>query len=365
MISSLVRLASAVVALTVTAGQVASAQEVDLPENLVITLERTRCFGTCPAYTVSIDAKGHVTYQGKDFVRVKERATATIPVTEVAALLVTIERIGFDDLRASYTQICRADGTACSTVTDLPTTFVSVTRAGRTKRVEDYVGAPEALRALEHDIDKAAGTRRWIWYDETTLHERFDAGWTPTVAELADLLREAVRYDDTAIAKELIDLGANPNGAPDRSSLLMEVRSAAVARVLLKAGADPSRGGQYGGTPLQVAATRVPEVTQALLEGGAPVNQRSDSSGHTPLWYAAHAGNLEVVKLLLNAGADPFLAPMDGVTVLDVARKGQQENESRRVFDVLGKPPFDRDFDGVIALVQRALAARQVRPGPR
>ncbi len=122
--------------------------------------------------------------------------------------------------------------------------------------MEDYVGAPEALRALEHDIDKAAGTRRWIWYDETTLHERVDAGWTPADAELSDLLRQAVWYDDAAIAKELIDLGANQNGAPDSSSLLMQVRSAEVACVLLKAGADPSRGGRHGGTPLQAAATR-------------------------------------------------------------------------------------------------------------
>ncbi len=46
MISSLVRLASAVVAITVMAGHVTSAQEVDVSENLAIALERTRCFGT-------------------------------------------------------------------------------------------------------------------------------------------------------------------------------------------------------------------------------------------------------------------------------------------------------------------------------
>jgi hypothetical protein len=54
----------------------------------------------------------------------------------------------------------------CASVTDLPATFVTVTRDGRTKRVEDYVGAPEGLETLERQIDAAAVTKRWIWYDE-------------------------------------------------------------------------------------------------------------------------------------------------------------------------------------------------------
>jgi len=42
----------------------------------------------------------------------------------------------------------------------------------RTKRVEDCVGAPEGLETLERQIDAAAGTKRWIWYDERALQER-------------------------------------------------------------------------------------------------------------------------------------------------------------------------------------------------
>ena len=54
-----------------------SALAQDLPEDFLITLERTwlHCGGECPAYTVSIDAQGSVTYDGKMYVRVVGPAT--------------------------------------------------------------------------------------------------------------------------------------------------------------------------------------------------------------------------------------------------------------------------------------------------
>ena len=36
------------------------------------------------------------------------------------------------------------------------------TRAGRSKRIEDYVGAPEGLSELEQLIDEVARTKQWV-----------------------------------------------------------------------------------------------------------------------------------------------------------------------------------------------------------
>ena len=47
-------------------------------------------------------------------------------------------------MRDAYRVIENPDGTV-TMVTDLPTTIVTITVNGRTKRVEDYVGAPDAL----------------------------------------------------------------------------------------------------------------------------------------------------------------------------------------------------------------------------
>ena len=136
----------------------------DVPDDLVIKLERTSCFGECPIYSVTIDAKGNVTFEGTKFVRVEGRQTDRIQTSRVAALLATAERIGFFELRDQYRTIRNPDGTE-TIVTDLPTAFVTITRRGQSKRVEDYFGAPEALKQLEQQIDDTARTKRWIRLD--------------------------------------------------------------------------------------------------------------------------------------------------------------------------------------------------------
>jgi hypothetical protein len=122
-----------------------------IPDDFVIALERTACFGACPVYSVSIDAKGSVTYDGTRFVRVVGRQTERIAVSRVAALVETVDRIRFFELEDKYRQL----------ITDLPTTFVTVTRDGRTKRIEDYFGAPESLKELERAIDETARIAGW------------------------------------------------------------------------------------------------------------------------------------------------------------------------------------------------------------
>jgi large subunit ribosomal protein L25 len=114
----------ALVAVLVTAGPApVFAQAV--PADFAITLERTQCFGTCPAYSVRIDAAGNVTYEGTHFVRVEGLQTDRVPVSAAAALLATVQRIGFFDLADQYREITNPDGTV-TTMTDQRTTFVSM-----------------------------------------------------------------------------------------------------------------------------------------------------------------------------------------------------------------------------------------------
>jgi hypothetical protein len=49
-----------------TTSAATAAQHV--PDDFVIKLERTSCFGECPVYSVNIDARGNVTYEGTKFV---------------------------------------------------------------------------------------------------------------------------------------------------------------------------------------------------------------------------------------------------------------------------------------------------------
>jgi len=104
------------------------AQTAPVPGDTVITLERTTCGGECPAYRVSIDARGNVVYEGTEFVRVKGLQRDQISVAHVTALLETATRIGFFELREQYRFIQNPDATQ-RIVTDLPTALTAETPA--------------------------------------------------------------------------------------------------------------------------------------------------------------------------------------------------------------------------------------------
>jgi hypothetical protein len=348
-LSALPRAGLALLAAALVATTPGESRAQDVPDDLVITLQRTACFGACPAYKVSIDSAGTVTYDGSSSVRVAGRQTARVPLSSVAGLVETANRIGFFGLEDSYT----------APVTDLPTTIVTVRSGGRTKRVEDYVGAPADLRAFERQIDEVAGTRRWIRIDVQTLEELVRRNAKPSRDELDTWLRDAIVYDELDVAAALLALGANPNGPVAVGAgrpLLVGAQSAAAVRLLIDAGADPLARTTDGKTLLDIAAhhpmTR--DVSDALLKAGVPASQGA-------LLGAACLGNLAVVDLLLRAGANPSIGFGDEFP-LECARKSNEFFSTvSRVVRAMSLTSYEGDFDGVIAALERAAANRNER----
>ncbi|MFT3729566.1 MAG: DUF6438 domain-containing protein [Terricaulis sp.] len=131
-----------------------------------ISLERTVCFGRCPSYSVTIDGAGYVTYNGARFVGTSGERHGKASREDVQALLHAFDAVRFESLRDEY----RAH------VTDLPSTIVTLTRNGHTKRVVDYagvsVGMPEAVRDIEEQIDRVANTQQWVAGGERSDIER-------------------------------------------------------------------------------------------------------------------------------------------------------------------------------------------------
>lgn len=340
-----------VLALAIGVGT-AAAQDVVVPADTMIRLQRTACLGPCPIYTVTIDARGTVTYVGERFVRVVGRRTTRINRAVVAALLVRAERIRFFDLRDAYRVIENPDGTETH-VTDLPTQIVTLTVNRQTKRVEDYVGAPDALADFEHAIDEAAGTGRWIFLDEAALEELVCSGWSASGDEGAALLQEAIRRDEPAIARRLIELGSDIDGPRShRLPPLLLARSGAMVEVLVKAGANPNERpvGTVGArTPLMTTAYKDAAVAEALLTAGARLEDMDE--GRTALWHAACGGNWRVVRVLLDAGANP--RGSTGMSAAECARQARQREANRRR-TVIDYGPTVQDLDRVIQLLENA-----------
>jgi len=191
--------------LVATTGLFASDESAKV--DLVITLQRTACFGTCPVYKLTIRGDGSVTYEGRKYVRIVGTRQSTIDRAAVAKLVQEFADAGYfgfgDRYRSRF-------------VSDQPTVFTSLTMSGRRKSVEDYWGAPAALKALEQKIDDLAGSKKWILIDAASVHEEVQRGWNVRGPDAQRLLVQAAEAGDVDVVRAFIEEGADVN-ARDRN----------------------------------------------------------------------------------------------------------------------------------------------------
>lgn len=124
-------------------------------------------------------------------------------------------------------------------------------------------------------------------------------GWTP--------LMRAVLDESAAVAKELLKAGANPDirNADGQSALLQATNkgNAELVYLLVSNGANPNLQGNDGWTPLMVAAAIGNSViVQLLLKHNADVSARNDQ-GKTARDIAQNAGDEKIALQLFVAGS--------------------------------------------------------------
>lgn len=135
---------------------------------------------------------------------------------------------------------------------------------------------------------------------------------------------------DTAVAKALLDAGANPNALDfqsyDALTIAAVAGDVAMTRLLLAAGASARAiTSPYGGTALIAAAhAGHPQIVQVLLDARAPVNH-VNNLGYTALIEAITLGDGSerfqmIVDALVRAEADVNLPDRDGNKPLKLAR---------------------------------------------
>jgi hypothetical protein len=338
---------------------------------LRIELTRTACLGPCPIYKVSIAGDGTVTY--KTHIDSGQYGGSKYSDYENYNVLVggerrtRIDRATLDGLIAKFRAArffgLKKDYSASGT--DNPAYLLRFSTGGQAREVQDYVGRtvdmPEAVTALEDEIDRVAGTVRWVKGDGGTVAALLAGGFAPRSPAAADLagaalktggdavvldllaagmplermvteqgaapqplgvklLYNALRFDRTRAARALIARGwLAKMPAAQRATLFAETAGGCdpvIARAFIAAGvdpnaharADPDWGSTGGGTALHAARARFPAcashpdriaLTRMLLALGVDPNL-TDKYGETPIFGVT---NPALLDLLLASGA--------------------------------------------------------------
>src|SRR5580698_5076876 len=120
-------------------------------------------------------------------------------------------------------------------------------------------------------------------------------------------LHYAALYGNLESVRILLDRGANLNARnkSDATPLIFAAYNFEKTRLLVEKGADVNAHSSRGMTPLKVAASVHGNIAtlRYLLDKGAEVKQ-IDESGADALQIAALKGDADMVRLLLEKGAD-------------------------------------------------------------
>lgn len=255
-----------------------SGPSVHKNSKISITLTRSGCLGTCPAYRVRVSTTG-IEFEGERYVAAAGSHRASVNPAAVRELAKRFIAEDFFSMDSVYE----------AGVTDCPTYTLTISIDGQVKSVRDYmgswVGMPQVISELEDDVDKFAQTKHWIEGTEglagALKGEKFN--FNSYAAQV--ILKEAATRGRTETVRELLDAGVplKPLPAPQQK--------------------DNYRASLFEHVGWLNAASSHPETLRVLLDVGASENDQDDLN--MALLHAARAGKLDSVRQLIAAGADP------------------------------------------------------------
>jgi ankyrin repeat protein len=243
-----------------------------------ITLSRSGCYGSCPAYRVSIGTEG-IVFEGRGYVVAAGRHTDTVDPHAVRELAKKIIAADFYSMNSEY----RAG------VTDNPTYCLSIDIDDHIKQVVDYVGSwvgmPEVISEFEDEVDALAHTERWIEGTDGLVQALKAEGFDFHSYDAQALLKRAAERPQVTTVHELIESGVPLTPLPPPKGQ-KEFSLDTVSKIgILTASSDS------------------PEILRELMNAGASKSDQEDKN--RALARAAAFGSLKSVRLLIGYGADP------------------------------------------------------------
>ncbi|OOG85258.1 hypothetical protein B0E41_09025 [Hydrogenophaga sp. A37] len=181
------------------------------------------------------------------------------------------------------------------------------------------------FKAAELDNESAMVGLALRGFDLNTRNERGDHA-----------LHVALREDSTKVVNFLLSqrtVKVESRNVQGESPLMIAAIKGQLesAKRLIERGAEVNK---TGWTPLHYAASRTEpdsvEMVRLMLHHHAYIDAESPNKS-TPLMLASHYGHADVVRLLLEEGADPSLRNEQGLTAVDFARRAGRDETAELV----------------------------------
>jgi Domain of unknown function (DUF6438) len=120
-------------------------------DTLIISIEKTPCFGTCEAYKLDIYASGLVKFTGISNHQMIGKYQSTIEKLSLQEIRNKFREANFFSFKNEYT----------SKMSDLPTIYLYFKDGAVEKKIQDYYGAPLKLKELEKLIEDLVVALKW------------------------------------------------------------------------------------------------------------------------------------------------------------------------------------------------------------
>ena len=127
---------------------------VDEAPHLLLSFERTACYGRCPAYLFQLYDNGDATYEGKRHANLIGVHLATASRAQIDSLVAKAAKIRFFDLEDKYP-------VDTAPISDLPNTIIHIVLGEKEKQIINNHLAPSELKELENHIDDLILALNW------------------------------------------------------------------------------------------------------------------------------------------------------------------------------------------------------------
>ena len=122
--------------------------------NLVISLQRTACFGQCPVYKVEIFKDGTVKYKGTAYIKKRGQHEAVATMSFIKSVQQKAVVINYMALSDKYPQ-------GDNMITDIPSTISYIRIGEEGKMIINNFDAPKELIAFELWLEKEIDGLEW------------------------------------------------------------------------------------------------------------------------------------------------------------------------------------------------------------